>query len=243
MQIDWWTLGLQTINFLVLIWLLSRFLYRPIRKVIEEREAADRAASDAAQDREEAAEKLKHDYEAKLRDFEKERAARAAAQHKDLEAAREKRLAEAREEAAQIVEEAKSSITRERTEALHALKGDLVALAADLARKALRGMGQNDGMDGVKDLLAGLSKEDLSDLATELKGDDATIDVITATALSEERRKAWRDMLADRFGQDVKVDFSEDPEVLLGTDLHFPHAVLRFSAADRLDRAAQALEV
>ena len=39
MQIDWWTLALQTINFLVLVWLLTHFLYRPVRQVIAERKA------------------------------------------------------------------------------------------------------------------------------------------------------------------------------------------------------------
>ena len=40
MQIDWWTLGLQTVNALVLIWLLSRFLFRPIASILAEREVA-----------------------------------------------------------------------------------------------------------------------------------------------------------------------------------------------------------
>ena len=40
MRIDWWTLALQTVNVLILIWILSRFLFRPIVGVIEERRAA-----------------------------------------------------------------------------------------------------------------------------------------------------------------------------------------------------------
>ena len=30
MQIDWWTLGLQAVNALVLVWLLAHFLFRPV---------------------------------------------------------------------------------------------------------------------------------------------------------------------------------------------------------------------
>ena len=40
MRIDWWTLALQTVNVLILIWILSRFLFRPIMAIIEERRAA-----------------------------------------------------------------------------------------------------------------------------------------------------------------------------------------------------------
>lgn len=34
MRIDWSTLALQTINVVVLVWLLSRFLFRPVSDII-----------------------------------------------------------------------------------------------------------------------------------------------------------------------------------------------------------------
>ncbi len=42
MRIDWSTLALQTINALVLIWLLARFLFRPVAGIIAERQKAAR---------------------------------------------------------------------------------------------------------------------------------------------------------------------------------------------------------
>ena len=54
MQFDWWTLLLQIVNFLVLVWLLHRFLYRPVQTVIAKRRAlansvlADATAKQAA---------------------------------------------------------------------------------------------------------------------------------------------------------------------------------------------------
>ena len=38
MQIDWFTVGAQTLNFLLLVWLLKRYLYGPILKAIDARE-------------------------------------------------------------------------------------------------------------------------------------------------------------------------------------------------------------
>ena len=38
MQIDWLTVAAQIVNFLVLVWLLQRFLYRPIVSAMAERE-------------------------------------------------------------------------------------------------------------------------------------------------------------------------------------------------------------
>ena len=51
MQIDWWTLGLQTINVLILVWILSRFLFRPVADIVasarRRRKAAGRCAEAA----------------------------------------------------------------------------------------------------------------------------------------------------------------------------------------------------
>src|SRR3990167_11353393 len=38
MQIDWLTVAAQVVNFLVLVWLLQRYLYRPIVKAMDDRE-------------------------------------------------------------------------------------------------------------------------------------------------------------------------------------------------------------
>ena len=39
MHLDWWTVGLQTINFAILVWLLHRFLYKPVLRMIDVRKA------------------------------------------------------------------------------------------------------------------------------------------------------------------------------------------------------------
>ena len=50
MLIDWFTVGAQALNFLVLVWLLKRFLYKPILNAVDAREkriAAELADADA----------------------------------------------------------------------------------------------------------------------------------------------------------------------------------------------------
>ena len=55
MHIDWSTLALQTINVLVLVWLLARFLFRPVKTIIAERRAAaEKLLADAAATRAQA---------------------------------------------------------------------------------------------------------------------------------------------------------------------------------------------
>ena len=67
MRIDWWTLGLQTINILVLVWLLAHFLFRPIAAIIAERKALARKLLDEAEEAKTAARAMREQADGALR--------------------------------------------------------------------------------------------------------------------------------------------------------------------------------
>ena len=56
MPIDWWTLALQTVNVLILVWLLARFFCRPVAAMIvaKRQEQASKLLADAVAARQEA---------------------------------------------------------------------------------------------------------------------------------------------------------------------------------------------
>jgi F-type H+-transporting ATPase subunit b len=62
MTIDWFTVVAQLINFLVLVWLLQRFLYKPVLDAVDEREKTIANQLSAAADKEKAAEAQLHTY-------------------------------------------------------------------------------------------------------------------------------------------------------------------------------------
>jgi hypothetical protein len=75
MLIDWFTVGAQVINFLVLVWLLKRFLYRPILDAIDAREqriAAELADADAKRAE---AKQERETFQHKNEEFDEQRAA------------------------------------------------------------------------------------------------------------------------------------------------------------------------
>jgi len=74
MQLDWSTLALEILNFLVLVWLLQRFLYRPILKVVTARQVAIEATTQCAHETQEKAAALQAQYESRLQTWEQERA-------------------------------------------------------------------------------------------------------------------------------------------------------------------------
>ena len=66
MQIDWFTTGAQIINFLILIWLLKKFLYRPVINAMEAREQNLAMQRHSLATQQADAEQLKKHYESRL---------------------------------------------------------------------------------------------------------------------------------------------------------------------------------
>ena len=93
MQFDLTTFALEVFNFLVLVWLLKRFFYQPVLAVIEARRAAGAAILDRAEAAQRAADAMKAECEARLKQADLERAAAAAALEREIAAQRVRRLA------------------------------------------------------------------------------------------------------------------------------------------------------
>lgn len=244
MTIDWWTLGLQTINFLIVVWLLSRFLYRPIRRIIEDREAADQSAAADAQQKKQDAEATRRKYEEKLADFERQQREKESKLHAEIEQECRKTLDAAAEDAEKLVTDARARMAAERNQALENLQNSIADMARDLAAKALHDTGSPSAASTlamVNDYFDGLGESALSDLRADFTASPGGVDVITASELPEDARTKWQDLLKTRLG-DGPVNFEIDPEILAGIEFHFPHARLSFSAAERIDRIIAAMK-
>ncbi len=242
MHIDWWTLALQAINFLVLVWLLSRFLYRPVQRVIAERRALAEAALKAAEEREAAAEEARRKYEEALAQFEAERRKRRAAFEEELEAERQKLLAEAEAEAEAIRAAARRRGEAERSRALDEARGDIAALAAALAERILAAAGTACAADEPRVQIAAarmaLEEMDPAERAALAAGRERVeVRVITAHPLDAAGRRAWEEALAAMLGGGVETRFEADPALLGGVVLAFPGAELRLAWSDFLAEA------
>ncbi|GAA0405236.1 ATP synthase subunit B [Cocleimonas flava] len=89
MEIDWLTVSAQIVNFLVLVWLLKRFLYKPIIDAMDRRQKGIADNINEAKDRDHKAQLTMQDYENKIAALEQDKTklmqeAEAAAQEKRL---------------------------------------------------------------------------------------------------------------------------------------------------------------
>ena len=99
MLINWFTVFAQAINFLILVWLLKRFLYKPILHAIDEREKGIAAQLADAEAKKAEAQKERDDFQHKNEVFDKERAALLKKATDEANAERQRLLDEARKDA------------------------------------------------------------------------------------------------------------------------------------------------
>jgi len=132
-SLDWTTLLLQLINFLVLVFILTKLLYKPIFNVLQKRqEYIKESLLNADRDKEEA-KKVLEDYKAQLAEAKKEafKITQDAQKHgeelrRDIEAAAQSRAKE-------IVENAQREIQREKEKALAEIREQIIDLSMDAA--------------------------------------------------------------------------------------------------------------
>lgn len=139
------TLLIQAVNFLILVALLSRFLYTPLTKFLKERaEGIERSLAEAKAAREAAA-KAQEENRAQILATQREAAALREQAQRDVEAERQRLLKASRDEAQRLMEEAKGAIEAETKRARATLREEVVSLSLAAAERLLgRSLGGDD---------------------------------------------------------------------------------------------------
>lgn len=245
MQFDWWTFALQLVNFLVLVWLLWRFLYMPVREVIEKRKELAGQAFAQAELREGEAEAARQRFEEDRGKLVKERQDMLKEMHETLDAERQAALSEASKKAEELMAAARETIAEEQQRVLIEMREEVATLAVELAAGIMRKAGSSapNGffLEMLEEKIEGMSADDRERLLKDLAPDAAQLTVATAAPLTPEEKEQWTEHLADRLGKAARTEFVADPGLLGGVELRFPHTVLKFSWSDQLRKAEDLL--
>jgi F-type H+-transporting ATPase subunit b len=244
MHIDWWTIGLQTVNFAILVWLLHRFLYKPILRMVDARRAEVHQQYDDVKVAEAKALADRTAIEVERAGIAAERESvlkAAAAQANEME---EARRAQAKGEAQSLLDDARKTLASEREQALREARRLALDLGTEFAQRLLSDMPiqlrAEAWIERIEQHIGGLAKSDHDALAAQLK-DGKSLTVITAVLLPPPTADTWRDRLRRVLGDQIVVAFDVHPDLIAGAELHFPTTVLRFSWQSAL--AAARLEV
>ncbi len=226
MTIDWWTLGIQTINVLILVWLLGRFFWRPVASMIEQRRATARTIlADAEAKRAEGAAALAV-IERTRAGFAQERDAILKAAQESAEHARAAQLADAAKEAAALEAAAKETIAKEKDAAKKAWAARASHLAVAIAERLAARL---DGPAVRAAFLDWLLKEirSLPDTARQaVTATGAALEAVSAKPLEAHEQEHCRKLIAEAFGADPQIAFTADAALIAGLELHGAHFIV-----------------
>lgn len=240
MQIDWWTLGLQTVNALVLIWLLSRFLFRPIASILAEREATARRLLDAAAAAKASALTLEEQARAAVDAMSTDRAATIRAATTEAKDARDRLLEAARADADRMRADMRAEIERAERSARRAEAERASLLAVDIARRLLERLPASSRVagfiDGLADAIAALPEASRADFAT--RGEPT---LTAPRPLTAEEDALCRERLENALGRPLKFALRVDPTLLAGLELENAHTSIRNSLRADLEQISATL--
>ena len=140
-DLDWQLLAdscLMIIAIFFLFLILSYFLFNPARKMLEGRKEKIRNELETAKTAMQNAQSLKKEYEAKLKDVDKEAEVILSEARRKALANENAIVAEAREEAARILDRARVEAELEKQKAADDVKREMVVLASVLAGKVVK---------------------------------------------------------------------------------------------------------
>lgn len=218
MQIDWLTVAAQIVNFLVLAWLLKRFLYRPVLDAMGKREARIASRLGEAKQREEEAQAEAGSYREKRTELEREREARLAEAREAAERERRELLESAREAVQQSRERWRQELEREQTDLRNALVRELAESAIDVARRVLADLA---GAELEREALATLVRRLESLPEEERKALAAAPQLRLATAFEADPKtlESLGKAIAGVLGAKVELEWTHKPELVFGVEL------------------------
>lgn len=135
--IDWKMLVFQVIGFVILVWLMAKFVYPPLLKTIDKRQEQIEASSEAAKEAEEKAAKASKEITKLLAEARKEASEIVTTAKEEATALASETEAKSKAESERIVAAAQDTIAKEVLAAKKALHNETIELVASATEKVV----------------------------------------------------------------------------------------------------------
>jgi len=238
MLIDWFTVGAQALNFLILVWLLKRFLYKPILDAIDAREkrvAKELADADA---KKAEAGKERDEFQKKNADFDRQRAALLGKATDEVNSERQRLLDEARKAADELGAKRLNTLRSDAHDLNRAIRRRTQEEVFAIARKVLADLALASLEERLGEVftrrLREMDGKAKSGLGAALKAASGPVLVRSAFDLPEAQRAAIQDALNEAFSTEIRVRFETAPDLVGGIELTAGGQKVGWSIADYL---------
>jgi len=238
MLIDWFTVGAQAVNFLILVWLLKRFLYHPILDAIDAREKKIAKELADASFKMTEAETERAEFKRKNEELEQQRAELMKAARDEAKVEYQRLLDEARQAADALSVKRQESLINETNTLSRAINHLTQQEVFSIARKALCDLAGTSLEERMIEVftrhLHEMDEQTKADLGKTLTAAAAPARVRSAFALSEAQCGALQQLLNDTFSAQIPIHFEVAPNLVCGLELTANGQKLAWSITDYL---------
>ena len=223
MLIDWFTVGAQALNFVILVWLMKHFLYKPILQAIDAREKRIAKEIADADGKKAEAQKEHDEFQHKNEEFDKQRAALLDKATDEAKAERQRLLDEAHKAA--------DALSLKRQEALsteaHSLHQAITQRAQQevfaIARRTLKDLATTSLEERLGEVftrrLREMDGQSKAGLAEALRSASGPAIIRSAFDLPNDQRAVIQNALNETFSSEVRVRFETAPNLISGIEL------------------------
>ncbi len=238
MKINWFTVIAQVINFLILVWLLKRFLYKPILKAIDEREKKIAGQIKDANDKKAAAIKEEADFKKRNDDFDAQKKALMDKAVSDTNAQRDKLLEDAKNEANALRDKLEKAEKEKQESAELASAAKTQQQVFTITKKALQEMAssslEEQSVNTFIKRLHALNDDEKQQFITAFKSNANTILVRSAFDLPAPQQAVMTDAVNETLGTKTTLQFTTTPDLISGIELTTNGYKLAWSFAEYL---------
>ena len=222
------TILLQMANFLILAFVLYRFLFQPLKNVLQKREDEITKAIDEAQVAKHEAEETRERYEEKSNNIDAEIAARKNEARIVIERTRQQMLRDVQTQIKDLKSQTEETIQKLREESLQKHKEEIGNMAAHFSQGILNDLMSKDLQDQFQKEF--LEKVDNLDLPSYLKGtkpeDRNSVKVIMANKPSTSFSNALKKILQTKLSEEMNITYEIDPGLVAGAVLRFENKLI-----------------
>jgi len=243
MTIDWFTFGAQIVNFLVLVWLLSHFLYKPIVKAMQGRDEKIAATVKQAESAQQESEQMLQLYQQKTAELAHAKEQLLAEAGQEVQQWKAEHLAKAHEAVAMARDEWYRGLVRERQSFIREARLRVAKYVHDMSRRVLREIANENLQSRVIDVFLErfdqVSQTQKQAIAASIANTHHRVFVDSAFLLNEAERKRITAFVQTYVGSDVAIDFREEPDLICGIELRAAGHKVAWSVREPLEEMEQ----
>ena len=245
MLIDWFTVIAQLLNFLLLVWLLKRFLYQPILNAIDAREKNIAAKLADAEAKQADARKEHDDFDSKNKTFDDQRNAIMAKATGDAKAEHDRLLEDAHKEAVGLRASEATALKNDQLHLSVAIKRMAQDQVFSIARKTLTDLATVSLEERIGEVftrrLRQMDAKGKDELGAALKSSPEASLVRSAFDLPAQQKDAIQNALNETFSSAIRLRYEVDANAISGIELTANGQKLSWSISSYLDTFDESL--